>query len=110
MRRIGGFRRILALPELDFLHCRFGTVEKSIHAAGKHEGQGEILENNLGLQGDFRLPAFRERTLTRLVSKHAVLHGTDIRAARNIFAVQREFDQCANGQCALFQMFHPLSV
>ena len=26
VRRIGGFRRILALPELDFLHCRFGTV------------------------------------------------------------------------------------
>ena len=92
------FRRMLPLPELDFLHARdVGGVTEGVHPPAEDERQFLVLHQNRQIQGNFRLPAVAQQLLPRLMTQRAVqhvLHPPGDKA--DIRAVQGKFDKFPN--------------
>ena len=92
------FRRMLPLPELDFLHARdVGCVMEGVHPPAEDERQFLVLHQNRQIQGNFRLPAVAQQLLPRLMTQRAVqhvLHPPGDKA--DIRAVQGKFDKFPN--------------
>ena len=92
------FRRMLPLPELDFLHARdVGCVMEGVHPPAEDERQFLVLHGNRQIERNFRLPAVAQQLLPRLMTQRAiqhVLHPPGDKA--DIRAVQGKFDKFPN--------------
>ena len=66
--------RLLALPQLDFLHLGNVAGEVRVHAPGNEQLGVLVLHGNGQLQRNLRLPSLPQLTLTALVPQHALLH------------------------------------
>lgn len=91
---------MLPLPELDFLHARdvggFHVAE-SVHPPAEDKRQFLVLHGNRQIERHFRLPAFAQQLLPRLMTQRAVQHVLHPPGYEpDIRAVQGKFDKFPN--------------
>ena len=97
----GHHRRILVLPELDFLDDGHVAVAEGVHAATQVQF-GLLIHGNGQAQGNFRRPAFAQEALARLVAQHALLHVRHAAHGPDVRAVEGELHQRTHGDADRF--------